>query len=99
MRRVWLALGSVVGLLVTGCGAPPPTDELLDDPVVVTRYASGVDFGAFHGFYLRPEIRTLNDDGSVDTVDPSNNKPEKQVKRLNKAVEKMFKNYPPKKKS
>ena len=34
-----------------------------------------------------------------DTVDPSNNKPEKQVKRLNKAVEKMFKNYPPKKKS
>jgi len=75
MRRVWLTLSAVVVLLITGCGAPPPTEELFNDPVVLTRYAPDVDFGAFHTFYLRPEIRTLKDDGSVETVDPEKAQP------------------------
>ena len=68
MHRVWLALSAVVGLSVAGCGAPPPSDELLNQSLVLTKYAPGVDFSAFHTFFLRPEIRTLNEDGSVDSV-------------------------------
>ena len=75
MHRVWLALSAMVGLSVVACGAPPPSDELLNQSLVLTKYAPNVDFAAFHSFYLRPEIRTLNDDGSVDTVDPEKAQP------------------------
>ena len=75
MIRVWLTLSSVVVLLVAGCGAPPPTEELLDDSLVVTKYAPRVDFTAFHSFHLRPEIRTLSEDGKVETVDPDKAQP------------------------
>ena len=75
MRPVWLTLSAVVVLFVTGCGAPPPTEDLLNEPVVLTKYAPQVDFGAFHTFYLRPEIRTLNDDGSADVVDSDKAQP------------------------
>ncbi|HYQ31151.1 MAG TPA: DUF4136 domain-containing protein [Polyangiaceae bacterium] len=83
MRRVWLTLSAVVVLLVTGCGAPPPTEELFNDPVVITRYAPNVDFGSFHTFYLRPEIRTLKDDGSVELVDPEKAQPLLDATQLN----------------
>ncbi len=75
MRRVSLVLNAVVVLLVAGCGAPPPAEELLNQSVVLTKYAPNADFKAFHSFYLRPEIRTLNDDGSADTVDPDKAEP------------------------
>jgi len=75
MQRVWLTLSAVVLLLVPGCGAPPPADDLLNQSLVLTKYAPRVDFTAFHSFYLRPEIRTLNDDGSATTVDQDKAQP------------------------
>jgi len=75
MRRVSLTLSGIVMLLVAGCGAPPPTDELLNQSLVLTKYAPGVEFSTFHSFYLRPEIRTLKDDGSVAVVDPEKAQP------------------------
>ena len=75
MRRVWLMLVVVNGLLVSGCGAPPPSDELIKQSLVLTQYAPRVDFSVFRSFYLRPEIRALNDDGSTETVDPDTAQP------------------------
>jgi hypothetical protein len=75
MHRVWLTLSASVLLLVAGCGAPPPADDLLNQSLVLTKYAPRVDFTAFHSFYLRPEIRTLNEDGSAETVDPDKAQP------------------------
>jgi len=75
MRRVWLKLSAVLVLLVAGCGSPPPSEELLNQSVVLTKYVPNVDFGSFHTFYLRPEIRTLGDGGEVDTVDPEKAQP------------------------
>ena len=75
MHRVWLTLSALVLLLVPSCGAPPPTDELLSQSVVLTKYAPNAEFTAYRGFYLRPEIRTLNDDGSVGMVDPDKAQP------------------------
>jgi len=75
MRRVWLNLSAVLGLLVVSCGSPPPSEELLSQSVVLTKYAPNADFASFHTFFLRPEIRTLGDDGEVDTVDPEKAQP------------------------
>ncbi|HKO46815.1 MAG TPA: DUF4136 domain-containing protein [Polyangiaceae bacterium] len=75
MQRVWLTLSAVVLLLASGCGAPPPTEDLLNQSLVLTKYAPRVDFTAFRTFYLRPEIRTLNDDGTADTVDAEKAQP------------------------
>ena len=51
MHRVCLGLSAVVMLLVTGCGAPPPSDELLNQSLVLTKYAPKVDFTVFRSFY------------------------------------------------
>lgn len=75
MRRVWLKLSTVFVLLVIGCGSPPPTEELLNQSVVLTKYEPNADFASFHTFYLRPEIRTLGEDGRVDSVDPEKAQP------------------------
>ena len=74
MRREWLKL-SLVLVLVAGCGSPPPSEELLSQSVVLTKYAPQVDFAGFRSFFLRPEIRTLGEDGTVSTVDPDKAQP------------------------
>jgi hypothetical protein len=74
MRRVRL-VSAVLGLLVAGCGSPPPSEELLNQSVVLTKYEPNVNFGSFHSFFLRPEIRTLGEDGTIDTVDPDKAQP------------------------
>jgi hypothetical protein len=75
MRRVWVELGAVFGLLVAGCGSPPPSEELLNQSVVLTKYAPDANFAGFHSFFLRPEIRTLGEGGAIDTVDPDKAQP------------------------
>jgi len=83
MRRVWLKLSAVLVLLVSGCGSPPPSEELLNQPVVLTKFAPGTEFASFHSFYLRPEIRTLGEGGTVDTVDPDKAEPLLEATRRN----------------
>jgi hypothetical protein len=75
MRPVWLELSVVMGLLVAGCGSPPPSEELRNQSLVLTKYVPSADFAAFHSFFLRPEIRTLGEDGMVDTIDPDKAQP------------------------
>lgn len=75
MRRVWLNLSAVLGLLVVGCGSPPPSEELRSQSIVLTKYVPNADFASFHTFFLRPEIRTLGEDGMVETVDPDKAQP------------------------
>jgi len=75
MRRVWLKLSAVIVLLVAGCGSPPPSEELRNQSLVLTKYAPNADFAGFHSFFLRPEIRMLGEDGMVSTVDPDKAQP------------------------
>jgi len=74
MRREWLKLSAVL-VLVAGCGSPPPSEELLNQSIVLTKYEPHLDFAAFHSFFLRPEIRTLGEDGTVDPVAPAKAQP------------------------
>jgi hypothetical protein len=57
-----------------GCAAPPPESER-DQTIVLTKHAPDVDFGKFKTFYLRPEIRTLDDNGELTPVDDSKAQP------------------------
>ncbi len=73
MKRVPIGPGGafIVGLLglVAACAAPPPESERTAQSIVITKHAPKVDFGEFKTYFLRPEIRTLDDDGSVTNVD------------------------------
>jgi hypothetical protein len=58
----YIVLHAAVSL--TACYAPPAADERFDDSVVVTSRDDEVDFATFQTFFVRPEIRIL--DESVD---------------------------------
>jgi Domain of unknown function (DUF4136) len=65
----------VLSALVTACAAPPPSAELLSEPITATLHAPNTDFGKFRTFYLRPEIRNLTDENSTATLDAATAKP------------------------
>lgn len=69
MRRRQLLLGAaaVAGLLAS-CSGPPASSELLGESIVLTKRAPEADFGAYHTFFIRPEIRILDDDDEDDEV-------------------------------
>jgi hypothetical protein len=58
---MWLRIGcslAFVGLTV-GCAPASPSDEALASTIVITKYAQNVNFGSYHTYYLRPEVREL----------------------------------------
>ncbi len=66
--------------LLPGCYSPPASDERFDDSIVVTARDSAADFQSFQTFFLRPEIRVLDendlDEGIVpETLDPATAQP------------------------
>ena len=69
-------VGRGVGLLalLAGCAAPPP-DSDRDQSIVLTKHAHDVDFPKYRTFFLRPEIRTLDDAGELTPVDSSKAQP------------------------
>lgn len=69
MKRAPVGVGVafLTGLLVS-CASPPAESERLDDSIVVTKVAPNTEFSQFTTFYLRPEIRTVSDDGELDQV-------------------------------
>lgn len=75
MRRARLGLSAILGLLIAGCGSPPPSEELLSQPIVLTKYAPAADFSGYHTFFLRPEIRTLGEEGMITAIDPDDAQP------------------------
>src|SRR5688572_23119951 len=67
----------VVAALISGCYDPPISEERLQQSIVVTTHDDGADFGAFTTFYVRPEIRVLDEDTTnADTVDDESVLPE-----------------------
>jgi len=41
----------------------------MSQSIVLTKYAPGANFGAFHTFFIRPEIRILADNDMTEVVD------------------------------
>jgi hypothetical protein len=46
---------------LAGCYAPPASEERFDDSIVVTSHDVAADFGKFQTFFVRPEIRLLDE--------------------------------------
>jgi len=75
MKRALLWQGIAVSALSGACAAPPPESERLAESIVITRHAPDADFSKFKTYYLRPEVRTLAEDGELEPVDPSKAQP------------------------
>jgi hypothetical protein len=58
---------------VVGCYAPPASEERFDDSVIVTSRNDGTDFGTYQTFFIRPDIRVLDEnllDDPSESLDP-----------------------------
>jgi hypothetical protein len=70
MSRALTALSiAVSSWLFLGC-VPSSDGDHLDDSIVITKQAKGTDFGSYQTFFLRPEIRSFDDEGEPTTLDP-----------------------------
>src|SRR5262245_19120332 len=75
MSRALIVSVGAIGCLLAGCAAPPDDTSNADQSIVITKYASGVDFGDHQTYYLRPQIFTLNDDGDPEPIDEDTAEP------------------------
>jgi hypothetical protein len=46
---------------LNGCYSPPSASERFEDPVVVTTRDEAADFAGYRTFYVRPEVRVLDE--------------------------------------
>ena len=70
MQRCPLLLAAaVMAAFLSGCSAPPPSEVRLSESIVLTKHAPNVDFGAYHTFFIRPEIRVLVDRETADPIE------------------------------
>jgi hypothetical protein len=46
---------------LSGCYSPPTASERFENPVVVTTRDEAADFAAYRTFYVRPEVRVLDE--------------------------------------
>jgi hypothetical protein len=69
MSRAIIARIAAVLWLVVGCAAPPPDSERVDESIVITKHAPGVDFGSYQTYYLRPEILSYDDEHEPEPID------------------------------
>lgn len=58
----------IIGFVVAAgsaaaCVPAPPSSERVAETVVLTKHAPGVDFSTYRTFFLRPEIREIDDEG------------------------------------
>jgi hypothetical protein len=60
--------------LFAGCASAPDEGDR-SQSIVISKFATGVDFTHFKTYYLRPEIRTVADDGELTPVSPSKAQP------------------------
>src|SRR4051812_48168014 len=69
-------VGQAILVLALGasCAAPPP-DADRDQSIVITKHAPNVDFPQFRTFFLRPQIRTLDDSGELTPIDSDKAQP------------------------
>lgn len=59
-----------VTAFVVGCYDPPDTTERFAESVVITTRDEAADFGQFRTFFLRPEVRILDETQGID-IGPS----------------------------
>ena len=62
---------AIVSALVAACASPPPSDELLSEPVTITQKAPNTDFSVYRTFFIRPTIANVTDSSTTATVDAS----------------------------
>lgn len=51
---------------LSGCYAPPSTDDAFEESVVITSHAETADFSQYRTFYVRPEVRLLDEELGVN---------------------------------
>jgi hypothetical protein len=68
-RRLLLLAAAALAGFNMGCSAPPPSEARLSESIVLTKYAPDASFGAYHTFFIRPEIRVLGDDDTTESLD------------------------------
>lgn len=60
---------------LAACYSPPAPDERFEDTIVVTSSDENADFATFQTFFVRPEIRVLDDSGEsadgAESADPA----------------------------
>jgi hypothetical protein len=83
MSRAFITRTAAVLWLVVGCAAPPPDSERVDESIVITKHAPGVEFGSYQTYYLRPEVRTFDDKGEQDELDEATAEPLLEQTRKN----------------
>lgn len=67
-RMGWSTHIAIVGISLVACYAPPAPDERFEDSIVVTSRDDATDFGTFQTFFVRPDVRVLDEANLV--VDP-----------------------------
>jgi len=56
---------------ISSCSAPPSSEARLSESIVLTKHAPNANFGAYHSFFIRPEIRVLSDGEAADPIEES----------------------------
>jgi hypothetical protein len=51
---------------LSGCYAPPSTEDAFNESVVITSHDDAADFGQFRTFYVRPQVRLLDEEVGVN---------------------------------
>ncbi|HSU40083.1 MAG TPA: DUF4136 domain-containing protein [Polyangiaceae bacterium] len=60
--------------LLAGCASAPDEADR-SHSIVITKFAPNTDFAKYKTYYLRPEIRTVSDEGELTPVSPSKAQP------------------------
>lgn len=66
---------------LAACYSPPASDERFEDTIVVTSSDTAADFGAFQTFFVRPDIRVL-DEGEEGTQSADGSAPALSVETM-----------------
>jgi hypothetical protein len=66
-------------LALTACYAPPAPDERFEESIIVTTRDDEAQFGTFQTFFVRPDVRVLDDDELPDDDDGIIDLPESET--------------------
>ena len=72
----WLKHTAISALSLVACYAPPAPDERFEDSIIVTSHDAETDFGTFQTFFVRPDVRVLDEADLDQGVLPENLAPE-----------------------
>ena len=78
--HAWL-LGAL-SAAASGCYDPPISTERLEESIVITTHDEAADFGKFRTFFLRPEIRVLDETELESTTGEENPEAEAETEVL-----------------